>query len=244
MKHFDPDQLERALALHEHVEANRWDANNLPNDERQLQCEFWVFTARALLEDSLPEPDRQACLWVLSVIRAIASTNQIYVFGLNSKHTDDWGARARLARVRLLARRKRPTPATPVAPKPKVGSTQPVTPAPPPSVPALNGLNVVIIGDEPDNVLLDRYRDSSFTLDWVPGRNVRQVQAAMERIKLGHVGGVVFLVDANRHASFIAIRTACRFSGTPMTLGFRGVAAMGRALQQLNEARAAVRVSA
>lgn len=245
MKYFDPDQLEIALALHEHVEANRWDVNNLPDDQLQFQCEFWVFTARSLLDGSLPEPDRQACLWTLSVVKAIAGGRGIYIFGLNAKHTDDWRARARVARARLVGRRKRPATVKAVAPKPKVVSTpRPVVAKPAQALPGLCGSTIVIIGDEPDQVLLERYRDAGFALDWVPGRNVRQVQAAMERIKGGRVGGVVFLADANRHASFIAMRSACQFSNTPMTLGVRGVAAMGRALQALSEARAAVRASA
>lgn len=233
MKRFTPEQLERSIDLYEHVEAKRWDVPNMQLDEQQLHCEFWTFKARALLEDGrLPQPDHLACRWVLGVTRAIASQAGIYVHGLSRDHTDDWASRAGSAAKRILARMKRAETAP--ARKPAARKTEDSTPEASPHFPTLVGATIVVIGGEPDTTLLERFRDAEFTLDWTP-TNIRQVQALVERIKVGKVDGVIFLADLNRHVNFFLVRDACRLSSTPLVLTTRGLAATRRALEQLNE---------
>ncbi len=101
MKNFNPNQLERAIDLHEHVESERWEIWNAPSDVRRRQCEFWVFKARALLQETLGESDRQAFLWVLSVVTAIAERSGFYISGLSRKHHDDWSSRRHVAGARI-----------------------------------------------------------------------------------------------------------------------------------------------
>jgi hypothetical protein len=107
-----------------------------------------------------------------------------------------------------------------------------------PSFPALVGSTLVAIGGDHDTSIFDRYQDASFTIEWVPGWNVRRIQAAAESIKLGRTDGVIFLADANRHASFDAVRAACKSSNTPLVFGSMGVTALLRALQSLNDLKA------
>lgn len=235
MKRFLASQLERALDLYEQVEANRWEVPNMGEDDKQLHCEFWTFKARALLVDkNLAEPDQRACLWVLGVVRAIAAQAGIYVHGLSRNHHDNWPARAKAVGARLRARRNRSVLEPTCGPRSKVKDARSSSPDPPRSFPRLAGTTIVVIGGEPDNVLLARLRDADFTLEWTPA-NVRQVQAAVERIRGGKVGGVIFLADQNRHANFFLVRDACRLSSTPLTLGTKGLAAMRRALEHLSE---------
>lgn len=248
MKRFSPARLERALDLYEHVDANRWELIHMPSDDRRLHCEFWVFKARALLEaDDLSEHDGQACQWVLGVARAIAAQLGLYIYGISRHHHDDWASRARAAGKRIRARQRRPnTDAVPPR-KSKVAETHVATeddaPLRPLYFPRLDGTTVLIIGGEPDNVVLDRFRGADFTLDWIP-TNIRQVQAVTERIRSGKLGGVIFLADLNRHASFALVRDACRLSQTPMTLATRGLAGIRRALEQLNARSSQLRQSA
>lgn len=233
MKHFTPEQLEITIALYEHVEANRWEVPNMHVDDQQLHCEFWTFKARALLDDKhLPQADRLACLWVLGVTRAIAGQAGFYVHGLSRDHFDDWCSRARSAAKRIVARKKRAETAP--APKLEARKTKEFTPEAAPHLPGLVGATIVVIGGEPDTTLLERFRDADFTLDWTP-TNVRQVQALVERIKVGKVDGVIFLADVNRHVNFYLVRDACRLSSIPLTLGTKGLAAMRRALEHLSE---------
>lgn len=242
MKRFTAEQLERATDLYEHVEANRWDMATMSKEDCQLQCEFWVFKARALPEqDRLPEHDQLACIWVLGVVLAIATQQRVYVYGLSRDHSDDWSARARSTATRILARRKRAETAS--TRKPQARQAQDSAPEPPPHLPGLAGATIVVMGGEPDTTLLERFRDADFRLDWTPS-NIRQVQSVVERIKLGKVDGVIFLADLNRHVNFFLVRDACRLSSTPLTLATRGLAAMRRALEQLNEQRARLPESA
>lgn len=242
MKRFTPEQLERAIDLYEHVEVNRRDVPNMHLDDLQLHCEFWTFKARALLEDSrLPQPDHLACLWVLGVTRAIARQAGINVHGLSRDHSDDWASRARSAAKRILARMKRAETAP--ARKPKARTTDDSTPEASPHLASLVGATIVVIGGEPDTTLLERFRAADFTLDWTP-TNVRQVQALVERIKVGKVDGVIFLADVNRHVNFYLVRDACRLSSIPLTVGTKGLAAMRRALEHLSERIARLRKSA
>ena len=244
MKRFLASQLERALDLHEYVESERWELATMTDDDKQLHCEFWVFKARALLaDDTLPKPDQDACRWILGVARAIAAQTGIYVHGLSRNHHDNWSARAKAVGARLRARQKRRALDATRVPRSKVTDVRSSSPDPSPSFPRLAGATVVVIGGEPDNVLLARLRDADFTLDWTPA-NVRQVQAAVERIRKGKVGGVIFLADLNRHASFYLVRDACRLSGTPLTLGTKGLAAIRSALGKLDEQVAVSRKSA
>ena len=118
MKRFDEAQLQRAIDLYEHVEANRWEVPNMREDDKQLYCELWAFKARALLEErDLSQADQLACHWVLGVTLAIVSQARIYVHGLSRDHSDDWAARARSAAIRIRARRKRAE--TPPKPRPE-----------------------------------------------------------------------------------------------------------------------------
>lgn len=234
MKRFEAEQLDRAADLAREVDERAWIANKLPESERQLLCEYWAFNARALLDETLSEPDRMACLWVLHVVKGIARTAQIFVFGLKRDHQDDWAARARRTGARLHAREKRKAAQPAPIPKPKVAEVRSAALAAQPSLPKLDGKIILLVGGEPDNVLLERLAGSEFTLEWIPS-NVRQVQAATDRIRLGKVGGVVFLTDLNRHASFYMIRDACSLSSTPVVFGTKGLAATRRALEDLNE---------
>ena len=182
-------------------------------------------------------------------MKAIACTTETYIFGLRHDHRADWGSRGRLLRARLLGRVTRRELR-------ELGSTAPaivpmnVTKLPVRRVDAvpktrhLSGMTIVVIGGIVDRVLLDRYRDVEFTLEWVPGENVRQVQALEERVRRGHVGGVIFLSDLNRHASFHGIRSACAVSGTPLVITSKGAAALARALRDLDEGHKPVASSA
>lgn len=235
MKHFLASQLERALDLYEYVESDRWELATLNDEDKLLHCEFWVFKARALLaDDTLSKPDQDACLWVLGVARAIAAHTGVYVHGLSRDHHDNWSARAKAVGARLRARQKRRILEPTQVSRSRVTAVRTSSPDPSPRFPRLAGSTIVVIGGEPDNVLLDRLRDADFTLEWTPA-NVRQVQAAVERIHRGKVGGVIFLADQNRHASFYLVRDACRLSGTPLTLGTKGLTAMRAALAELNK---------
>lgn len=243
MKNFLPQQLDEALDLYEHVEANRWAVADLKSDELLLQCQLWAFTARAILDGQVSEPDRQACLWVLAVVTAIARTANVFVFGLSKRHEDDWAARARTVAARLRARRMRksePQSATAQAivrasPRPTVLYPAPTSTS---SFPALAGSHVLIVGGVPDPMVMHRYRDAEFTLEWVSGGNVRQIQALAERTQRGFIGGLVFLTDLNRHASFDMLRKASRISSTPMVLSSRGGTSIEQALHKLNQEKA------
>ena len=181
MKHFTAEQLERAIDLYEHVDANRWEVPSMRDEDKQLQCEFWTFKARALLADKdLAEPDQRACLWVLGVARAIAAQTGIYVHGLSRYHSDNWAARARATGARTRARQER-RESSPTA-KQEVTKVRSSAPEPAPHFPALAGATIVVVGGEPDNTILGRFQDADFTLDWTP-TNIRQVQALVERIK-------------------------------------------------------------
>jgi hypothetical protein len=233
MKHFTPDELERTIDLYEHVEANRWEVPKMREDDKRLHCEFWAFKARAILEERHLSPaDEAACTWVLGVTLAIATQAGIYVHGLSRDHSEDWAGRARLAAQRIRARQMR-VETVPV-PRPEARKTEAPTPERAPHLPGLVGANIVVVGGEPDTAVLERLRGAEFTLDWTP-TNIRQVQSLVERIKVGKVDGVIFLADANRHLNFFLVRDACRLSSTPLTLATRGLAAMRRALEQLNE---------
>jgi hypothetical protein len=83
MKNFSREQLNRSTHLVGDVEAHRWEANAMKENERLLLCQYWVCEARALLEEKLDEPNHQACRWVLGVVRAIADAANQYVHGLS-----------------------------------------------------------------------------------------------------------------------------------------------------------------
>lgn len=233
MKHFSVRHLDQARSLYEQAEAKRWSVPNMRKDDQRLHCEYWTSKAREILDrPHLAEADRQACLWVLGVVRAIVRPLGIYIHGLSRDHTDNWAERARSAKAQLRAREARQglRPAS----KPATKKVPNSSPDPIQTPPGLAGATIVVVGGEPDNVLLEHFRDAGFTLDWTPA-NIRQVQATVERIKLRKVTGVIFLADLNRHANFFLVRDACRLSSTPLIMGTKGLAAMKRALEQLSE---------
>lgn len=239
-RRFRVDLLKRASALYADVEARRWEARTMNEHDRKLLCECWVAEARALTITWLGADDLEVCRWIFRVVKAIACTTETYIFGLRHDHRADWESRARLLRAHLLARARQREHRESARTAPAVVPMN-VTRLPVRRVDAvvktkhLAGMTIVVIGGVVDRVLLDRYRDVEFTLEWVPGENVRQVQALEDRVRKGHVGGVIFLSDLNRHASFHGIRSACAVSGTPLVITTKGAAALGRALEQLND---------
>lgn len=248
-RRFCVDLLERASALYADVEARRWEARTMNEHDRKLLCECWVAEARALTETLLGSDDLEVCRWIFRVVKAIACTTETYIFGLRHDHRTDWASRARLLRDRLLVRARRGELRESGCTAPTVVPMN-VTRLPVRRVDVvvktkhLSGMTVVVIGGVVDRVLLDRYRDAEFKLEWVPGENVRQVQALEERVRRGHVGGVIFLSDLNRHASFHVIRSACAASGTPLVITTKGAAALERALRDLDDGREPVPSSA
>lgn len=232
-RRFSPDQLGRALPLFKSVQALRWETGAMTPAEEETLCRMWVCEACALLEEAdLPDEDRNACLWIKRVVKAIAS-GRFYVHGLAREHQGNWRLLTRdlerqLRSVRhKLERGERHR-------KSSVINAARQEPVAGPTFPSLEGSTILVIGGEADSAVLDHLRDASFSLDWIPD-NIRKIQPAVERIRRGRVDGVVFLTDLNGHVTFAMVRNACRFRRTPMVMGTKGVAGVVRALEQLDE---------
>jgi hypothetical protein len=227
----DFEQLERALDLYASVEATRHDTQFMSREEEELTCAVWVCRSRALLEEPLTGADRRACRWVLQVVRA-KCRDRFYVHGLSLTHQAHWRRRARdiekeLRAAQRVSRSSPPKKST----IPEVGN---VLRKMMHGLDPLAGTEIVIIGGEADEAILCQFQEADFTLTWVDS-NVRQVQAAVERIRKGKVNGVVFLVDLNCHPSFYRVRSACRSSRTLLVLGTKGLSSICRALRTLAE---------
>lgn len=233
MKRFDPKELVVARSLHDDVELRHWDANHLPEDDRRLQCESWVYRARALLDMDLAEPDRQACLWILSVVRAIAGVTHLHILGLSREHDKDWALLSRATEARMLARTRKRASSQPHL-KAKVVEIKVAEARKVRSFPKLVGAHLILIGGERKPTFLDRFQGDGLHLDWVPG-NVRQVDGIIKSIRAGGLDGVLFLTDRNRHCFFWAVRDACTLTGTPVEWCTSGIASVDGALQRLND---------
>lgn len=230
---FSHQRLGRALPLYEKVQALRWETGAMSAAEEETICRMWVCQACALLEEAdLPEQDRNACLWIKRLVKAIAA-GRFYIHGLARDHAGNWRLlvrdherqlRSLQQRLERVESRRTSCVVKAVRPEPIAG----------PTFPSLAGRTILIVGGEADDAVLDHLRDASFNLDWIPD-SVRKVQAAVERVRRGRVDGVVFLTDLNGHVTFAMVRNASRFRCTPMVMGTRGVAGVVRALEQLDE---------
>jgi len=235
-RRFSAEHLERTINLFEEVEAHRWVLNAAPAHERQLVCELWVCKARAFLEEDLSNDDKQACLWVLHVVRGIARSSGLYIKGLGRNDRDDWASRARAGSARLRARRRSDQQKAPPKPKTKAANNRTIHAKAVRSFPNLVGATFVVVGGEQEITMLDRYRNAGMSLIWVPA-SVRQIEACADRVRRGGVDGVIFLTDRNSHSFQKMLRNACRASGTAFEFSATGTASIEGALEKLNERR-------
>lgn len=237
-RQFVPANLRRTAALVREVNAERWEINNAPENKRRVVCDLWVSTARALMEEPLSIDDENACLWVLRVVRKIASSSALYIKGLARADQDNWAVRARSAATRLrglvIAQTEDREQSVKPKPKPVVVKACPASPKVVRSFPNLVGATVVVVGGEQGLNVLDRYREVGINLEWVPA-SVRQVEACADRIRRAGVNGVIFLTDRNPHKFQKMVRAACRAAETPFEWGASGIAAIEAALERLNE---------
>lgn len=233
---FEQARVERALDLVNAVNAHRHEMNGIKDDQRKLLCQFWACRAKELLEQEPEQDDQEACLWVLHIVRGIASAYSLYIHGLGQDQQGDWGSLRRVAGGRLRAHWKREAagPDAFVKARPVVVEVPALQRGENRSFPKLMGAKLPVVGGEHDLPVLDRHRQAGIDLEWVPG-SVRQVEACADRIRRGGVDGVIFLTDRNPHKFQKIVRDACRASNTPFEFSASGIGSIESALQRLND---------